>query len=365
MTADAEIRLEALCKHYGATVAVHEVSLSIEKGELVALLGPSGCGKTTTLRMIAGFVEPTSGRIHVQGRDITRLPPYRRDTGMVFQNYALFPHLTVAENIAFGLARRGLERGLIRTRVGEMVSMMRLQGLEDRLPQRLSGGQQQRVAVARALVINPTVLLLDEPFSNLDAKLRESTRVELRRIQHSLGLTSIFVTHDQQEAMAIADRIAVMDGGRVVQVGRAADIYERPASRFVAEFIGQASFLSGRITSIDHNGDHHFAGAAGEAITVPANRCDAGLAADQPCTLMLRPEGLFWSSPGSAQSLSGTVDELSYQGPFVHVDIRLADGQHVLMEHRSAAGPAPGRGEAVGVRIDAGAARIFSGATIP
>jgi len=282
---------------------------------------------------------------------------------MVFQNYALFPHLTVAENIAFGLARRGLARGLIRSRVSEMVSMMRLEGLEDRLPQRLSGGQQQRVAVARALVINPTVLLLDEPFSNLDAKLRESTRVELRRIQHSLGLTSIFVTHDQQEAMAIADRIAVMDGGSVVQVGRSADIYERPASRFVAEFIGQASFLSGRLSSIAPDGDHQFVAPGGEEITVPASRCDTGLGTNLPCTLMLRPEGLTWTSAGTPQSLSGTVDELSYQGPFVHVDIRLADGQHLLMEHRSAAGPAPARGEAVGVRIDAEAARIFRSTT--
>jgi putative spermidine/putrescine transport system ATP-binding protein len=186
------------------------VDLSVAPGELVALLGPSGCGKTTTLRMVAGFVEPTAGRILMGGADITHVPPHKRNAGMVFQSYALFPHLTVADNTAFGLRRRGVARGEVETRVAKMVSLLQLDGLEQRLPKQLSGGQQQRVAVGRALVINPAVLLLDEPFSNLDALLRESTRIEMRRLQTTLGLTTLFVTHDQAEAMAISDRIAVM-----------------------------------------------------------------------------------------------------------------------------------------------------------
>jgi putative spermidine/putrescine transport system ATP-binding protein len=202
-------------KRYGATRAVAGVDLAVAPGELVALLGPSGCGKTTTLRMVAGFVEPTAGRILMGGADITRMPPHKRNAGMVFQSYALFPHLSVADNIAFGLRRRGVPRAEIAERVAKMVSLLQLNGLEQRLPKQLSGGQQQRVAVGRALVINPAVLLLDEPFSNLDALLRDSTRIEMRRLQKTLGLTTLFVTHDQAEAMAISDRIAVMHKGRI------------------------------------------------------------------------------------------------------------------------------------------------------
>jgi putative spermidine/putrescine transport system ATP-binding protein len=374
-TPAAEIELDHLAKRYGATVAVHEVSLSLAKGEMLALLGPSGCGKTTTLRMIAGFVEPTGGRVLLRGEDITGRPPYRRDTGMVFQNYALFPHLTVTGNIAFGLERRGIARDEIRRRCTQMIAMMRLDGLEERLPQRLSGGQQQRVAVARALVINPTVLLLDEPFSNLDAKLRESTRVELRRIQQSLGLTSIFVTHDQHEAMAIADRIAVMDGGRVVQIGSAADIYERPATRFVAEFIGQASFIDGEVVGLSLAGEVIFESGPGLRISVPGNRCDPDLEAGARCTLMIRPEAMTLcgsqkqdpaqplislSDSATADILSGKVDHRSFQGPFVHLELQLAGGQRLLVEHRTEHGPAPARGENVNARVRPESLRVFA-----
>jgi putative spermidine/putrescine transport system ATP-binding protein len=359
-TPAAEIELDRLAKRYGATVAVHEVSLSLAKGEMLALLGPSGCGKTTTLRMIAGFVEPTGGRVLLRGEDITGRPPYRRDTGMVFQNYALFPHLTVVGNIAFGLERRGIGRDEIRRRCAQMIAMMRLEGLEERLPQRLSGGQQQRVAVARALVINPTVLLLDEPFSNLDAKLRESTRVELRRIQQSLGLTSIFVTHDQHEAMAIADRIAVMDGGRVVQTGSAADIYERPATRFVAEFIGQASFIDGRVVGIDHEGDClQFDSGDGLVCAVRRRRCDPGLSLGTPCTLMLRPEVIRWVKSEASNAMAGRVEDLFYTGPSVHVGIRLPQGQRLLVEHRLEEGSAPSIGDSVRCRFEPNAPRLF------
>lgn len=353
-----EIELDHLAKRYGATVAVHEVSLSLAKGEMLALLGPSGCGKTTTLRMIAGFVEPSAGRVLLRGDDITRRPPYRRDTGMVFQNYALFPHLSVAANIAFGLERRGIARDEIGRRCAAMIALMRLEGLEERLPQRLSGGQQQRVAVARALVINPAVLLLDEPFSNLDAKLRESTRVELRRIQQSLGLTSIFVTHDQHEAMAVADRIAVMDGGRVVQTGSAADIYERPATRFVAEFIGQASFIDG-MTLGRIAGGVIFESPSGLRFTVPLDRCDEGLSSGGAATLMIRPEALSLGADSSTV-IVGAVEHLSYQGPFVHLDLRLAGGERLLMEHRTERGPTPSRGESVSASVRSDSLRLFA-----
>jgi ABC-type Fe3+/spermidine/putrescine transport system ATPase subunit len=244
-----DIELIRLRKTYGATIAVAELSAVIPQGKMLALLGPSGCGKTTTLRMVAGFIAPTSGSIRLGGRDITGVPAHKRDAGLVFQNYALFPHLTAAENIAFGLRRRGVAKSECEQRVSAIIDKLRLTGLGARMPAQLSGGQQQRVAVARALVINPSILLLDEPFSNLDAKLREGTGLELSRLQREFGLTSIFVTHDQSEAMNIADTIAVMKDGELQQIGSASDIYEQPANRFVAEFIGRANFLPGRVVS--------------------------------------------------------------------------------------------------------------------
>ncbi|MGO4287255.1 ABC transporter ATP-binding protein [Bosea sp. TAB14] len=237
------LELAGLQKRYGASVAVDDVSLAVEKGEAVALLGPSGCGKTTTLRMLAGLVEPDRGAIRVDGVAMTNLPAHKRNMGYVFQSYALFPHLSVAGNVAFGLEERRRPKAEIARQVEDALALVRLAGLDQRRPRELSGGQQQRVALARALVIHPSVLLLDESLSNLDAKLRDAMRHEIRSIQRSLGITTLFVTHDQVEALTMCDRIAVMHRGRIAQIGTAEDIYERPATRFVAEFVGRANAL--------------------------------------------------------------------------------------------------------------------------
>ena len=276
----ARLEIEGLSKHFGSTVAVHEVSLDVRDGEFVMLLGPSGCGKTTTLRMIAGFIAPTAGRVRLGGKDITMLPPWKRNTGMVFQSYALFPHLTVAENVAFGLEMRKVPKSDIPARVTEALRLVRLGGLAERLPRQLSGGQQQRVALARALVIRPDVLLLDEPLSNLDAKLRETVRVEIRELQHKLGITTVMVTHDQEEALIMADRLVVMSEGAVRQVGSQRDLYERPADRFVAGFVGRSNLLSGRVI-----GPGRFETEAGVAIAC----LDGALG---PGVIALRPERL-------------------------------------------------------------------------
>ncbi|WP_439596399.1 ABC transporter ATP-binding protein [Falsiroseomonas sp.] len=312
MTNSAELVLDGLARRYGSTTAVARMDLTVAAGELVALLGPSGCGKTTTLRMVAGFIEPSEGRILLRGKDITTMPAHQRDTGMVFQSYALFPHLSVAENIAFGLKRRGVAKAEIAERVARMVSLLQLQGLEARLPKQLSGGQQQRVAVGRALVINPAVVLLDEPFSNLDALLREGTRIELRRLQTELGLTTLFVTHDQAEAMAISDRIAVMNKGRLEQLGTPREVYERPATRFVATFIGRANIFVSR-----------------------DGRSEDGIALDGPeGTLVLRPERVTLDeAPAEGpNAVAGTVELLSFLGTGTQAVLRLPGGRQLLVE---------------------------------
>jgi len=237
------LRLTGLEKHYGATTAVAGIDLTVGHGEFVTLLGPSGCGKTTTLALIAGFVPPSAGEIYLKGRSVADLPAFRRDIGVVFQDYALFPHMTAGQNVAFGLKMRKTAPNEIGQRVKEALDLVQLRGLAERRPLELSGGQRQRVALARALVIRPAVLLLDEPLSNLDLKLREEMRVEIAGIQRRLGITTVFVTHDQGEALVMSDRIAVMNAGRIEQIGRPAEIYEKPASRFVAEFIGRMNFF--------------------------------------------------------------------------------------------------------------------------
>ena len=239
--------LEALTKRFGGHVAVDGLSLGVDKGEFVALLGPSGCGKTTTLQMIAGFVEPTSGAVRLEGRDLLAMKPSRRGLGIVFQSYALFPHMTVAENVAFGLEMQGVAAAERTRRVGETLELVGLTAFTGRFPRQLSGGQQQRVALARALVIRPQILLLDEPLSNLDAKLREEMQIELRQIQRTVGTTTILVTHDQAEAMALSDRIVVMNHGRAEQIGPPHETYEQPATSFVASFLGKTNLLAGRV----------------------------------------------------------------------------------------------------------------------
>ncbi len=246
---NVHLRLVALTKRFGSTVAVDRVNLEIEEGSLFTLLGPSGCGKTTLLRLIAGFHLPDEGEVYLRDQPITHLPPHRRGTAMVFQEYALFPHMTVFENVAYGLRMRRLPAAQIRERVERVLGLVGLEGQEDKYPHQLSGGQQQRVAVARALVIEPEVLLLDEPLSNLDAKLRLRVREELRELQRRLRITTVYVTHDQEEALSLSDCIAVMDRGRVLQVGTPEEIYFRPRSRFVAEFVGIANFIEGEVVS--------------------------------------------------------------------------------------------------------------------
>jgi spermidine/putrescine ABC transporter ATP-binding subunit len=243
------VELQGVSKHFGHVHAVDEISLTVGPGEFLSLLGPSGCGKTTTLRLIAGFEQLTAGRVLLRGQDISAWPSYRRNIGIVFQNYALFPHMTVYENVAFGLRMRRLPPDQIDARVSKVLSLVHLSGLEHRAPRQLSGGQQQRVALARALVIEPQLLLLDEPLSNLDAKLREEMRVELKQIQQQVGITTIFVTHDQDEALTLSDRIVVMNNGRIVQQGTPADVYERPRHSFVAGFIGQSNLLWGVVVA--------------------------------------------------------------------------------------------------------------------
>jgi iron(III) transport system ATP-binding protein len=300
-------------------VAVDEVSLEVKEGEFVTFLGPSGCGKTTALRIIAGFETPTSGRILIGGDDVTDLPPHTRNTAMVFQSYAIFPHLTVAQNVAFGLEMRGVPKSDISTRVGAVLDLVELTGLEHRAPEQLSGGQQQRVALARAIITEPRVLLFDEPLSNLDAKLREQMRGEVRKLQRRLRITSIYVTHDQAEAMALSDRIVVMRAGRVQQEGSPFEIYARPANRFVADFIGRVNFLEGRVVS---------GGSDGVRLNVRDRVLDlpmpsAPLRPGETATLVVRPETIRLG-PGlsaGAPAFGGTIRRAVYLGSTIEYEI--------------------------------------------
>ena len=348
----ARLEIERLTKHFGATVAVHEVSLNVNDGEFVMLLGPSGCGKTTTLRMIAGFIAPTAGRVRLGGNDITVLPPWKRNAGMVFQSYALFPHLTVAQNVAFGLEMRRIEKSDIPARVTEALRMVRLDGLAERLPRQLSGGQQQRVALARALVIRPDVLLLDEPLSNLDAKLRETVRVEIRELQQKLGITTVMVTHDQEEALIMADRLVVMSDGAVRQVGTQRDLYERPADAFVAGFVGRSNLLSGRFIE-----PGRFETGGGVAIA-----CSDGAAG--PAVIALRPEriALGPAAVGLDNRLNGTVELVSYLGSSIDVHVRVSSADRVVVSLPNRVdGALPQTGDRIDVGWPATAAVVLAG----
>jgi putative spermidine/putrescine transport system ATP-binding protein len=320
----ARLELTGLTKTYGDVRAVTGVDLDIREGELVVLLGPSGCGKTTTLRMIAGFVAPTSGEIRLGGSDITRRPPWKRNTGLVFQSYALFPHLNVTENIAFGLRMRKLPQAAVAAKVAEVLRLVRLEGLAERLPRELSGGQQQRVALARALVIEPDILLLDEPLSNLDAKLRGEVRVEIRELQKKLGLTTVMVTHDQEEALTMADRLVVMSNGEVQQVGSQRELYEKPANTFVAGFVGRTNLIRGRVQS-----PGLFVSESGLSI-----RCH-DKAAPHGHTLSLRPERLSLAiAPfaGDDNSFPGTVEFVSYLGGLLEYYVRLTPHDRLIVQ---------------------------------
>jgi iron(III) transport system ATP-binding protein len=310
------VDVDAVTFSYGRNVILDAVSLAVPKGEFFAFLGPSGSGKTTLLRLIAGFGQPQQGRIRVSGRDVTTAPPWDRNVGMVFQNYALWPHMTVAENVAFGLHRRRVPSAEVTRRVAAALELVGLAGYGGRRPAQLSGGQQQRVALARTVVIEPEVLLLDEPLSNLDAKLRVEMRGELRALQRKTGLTTIFVTHDQEEANAIADRMAVLDGGRIQQIGSPVELYDNPANPFVAGFLGTANVIAGEV--VHGSGEAMFRAAAGFMLPVPAETRPG------PVLLALRPQALALAREGEAAPLAGKVVRTEFLGGHVRYAIKAA-----------------------------------------
>jgi putative spermidine/putrescine transport system ATP-binding protein len=308
--------LEGVQKRFGPSIAVEDFNLSAEKGEFVSFLGPSGCGKTTTLRMIAGFEQPTQGSISVDGTDITHRPPNRRNVGMVFQSYALFPNMNVADNIGFGLRVRKRPKDQIRKRVDELLELINLPDKGGRYPYQLSGGQQQRVALARALAIEPEVLLLDEPLSALDAKIRVALRKEIRTIQRQLGITTVYVTHDQEEAMSLSDRVVVMSEGRVEQIGPPPQIYNFPATPFVASFVGTLNLLPAKVVD-----------AATGRVTVAGQEITGskGVAGNGAVTVALRPEAVELGEGGGANRLRGKIEDVSFLGSIVRTRIRVAD----------------------------------------
>jgi putative spermidine/putrescine transport system ATP-binding protein len=324
----SQLVIHDLTKTYGSVSAIDHANLKADTAELVALLGPSGCGKTTMLRAIAGFVSPNSGTIEVDGEDITRLAPNKRNTGMVFQNYALFPNMTVAGNVAFGLEMRGVPKADIRQRVAEALQLVSLASHADRFPRQLSGGQQQRVAVARALVVKPDVFLLDEPLSNLDATLRQSVGQQLRGLQKRLGLTTIFVTHDQKEALMIADRLVIMRDGRVVQEGSANHLYNHPATNFVAEFLGSSNVLRGKIV------EGGFMTAGGMHV-----RCDTS-GASQAAVLSLRPENVLLADEATrlVNATEGRIRHVVYLGSYTEVDLELPGGDRLIAHRQNRVG---------------------------
>ncbi|MFQ6123302.1 MAG: ABC transporter ATP-binding protein [Candidatus Heimdallarchaeota archaeon] len=325
------VRLEHVSKQFGSVVAVDDISLGVNEGEFFTLLGPSGCGKTTTLRMIAGFYKPDKGNIYFSKTRINNISPHKRDTGMVFQNYALWPHMTIFSNVAFGLQMRKFPREEITKRVKQILELVGMAGMEDRNPGQLSGGQQQRVALARALVIEPQVLLLDEPLSNLDAKLRVEMRTEIRRIQKELAITSIYVTHDQEESLSISDRIAIMNKGRLEQVGTPREIYEQPKNKFVAEFIGSINFIKGTIVSLDGPiTTLDTAYGKVRAQTIKSQK----VAENQKVLCAVRPEVFRIISKsqaaGQKNAILGTVEQLTYLGDTVKYQIRAEETEQVF-----------------------------------
>jgi iron(III) transport system ATP-binding protein len=318
-----EISILGVVKRFGAVTAVDRADLSVRDGELFTLLGPSGCGKTSLLRLLAGFYQPDEGEIRFGERVVSGLPPYERNIGMVFQNYALWPHMTVAGNVAYGLKLRKLGGAEIATRLAEGLRKVNLTGYESRYPGQLSGGQQQRVALARALVLNPDILLLDEPLSNLDAKIRVQVRAEIRKLQQELGITTIYVTHDQEEALSLSDRVAVMKDGRVLQVGKPKELYERPRTRFVADFVGTNNLVPGRVS-----------GRAGAELMVDTAvgtlRAVSDVAVGERCVLAIRPENVAVDAgvgSGAGNVVRGRVSFVSYLGSALRYDVEAGSGQ--------------------------------------
>jgi spermidine/putrescine transport system ATP-binding protein len=332
-----DVRLQDVVKRFDDTVAVAGISLEVPRGSFFAMLGPSGCGKTTTLRMIGGFEEPTAGQIFLGDQDVVGLPPYKRDVNTVFQSYALFPHMSIEDNVSFGLERRRVPKEQVKGRVKEILDLVGLAALAKRKPRQLSGGQQQRVALARALVNNPRVLLLDEPLGALDLKLRKQMQLELKRIQHEVGITFIHVTHDQEEAMTMADSIAVMNGGHIEQLGRPEELYERPATAFVAGFLGASNLLSGVV-----EGPDAIRLADGTLVRAQVNGKSGPVAAG------VRPEKISIGHGGGGNELAGTVLETAYIGVATQLVVSTAAGTvHVFAQNIDSGGRVPGPGSNV------------------
>ncbi len=339
------LEIRHLKKAYGAHHVVHDFDIAIQRGEFISFLGPSGCGKTTNLRMIAGLETPSSGTILIDGRDVTHLPANQRDVGMVFQSYALFPNMTVADNIAFGLKVARKPAPEIRARVDEMLAMIKLPQLATRYPFQLSGGQQQRVALARAIASKPQLLLLDEPLSALDAKIRVSLREEIRNLQRALGITTIFVTHDQEEALSMSDRVVVMSEGRVEQLGTPFEIYNHPRTRFVASFVGTLNLLSARIIDAEAG----LVSVADQPVRVAPTR---PLPAGETCMLALRPEAITIGTPVVGQNqIRAIIEEVSFLGALVRIRVGFG-GQAVMLDtFNSPSSPPPVRGETVTLSV--------------
>lgn len=328
----ASITLQNLTKEFGALKAVDDVNLEIAAGTLICLLGPSGCGKTTTLRMIAGFEEPTAGRILIGAEDVTDVPPYTRPTALVFQSYALFPHMSIYDNVAYGLRARRRPKAEIQERVQEIVKLMELEGHEKKSPAQLSGGQQQRVALARALVVRPKVLLFDEPLSNLDAQLRVRMRGEIRALQRRLGITSVYVTHDQEEAFSIADQVAIMNRGQLVQLGVPHELYYQPADRFVAEFVGLSNIIP--VELVESNSNGAVVRLFGQSIRIRRPPQDPR----GQLSIVLRPETLRIENAGQ-QGVPARVRSLAFTGPLVRYTVVVDQGPEIVVDMHN---PSPG-----------------------
>ncbi len=353
------VRVDRVVKRFGAHTALHETTLTIESGSFMALLGPSGCGKSTLLNMIAGFLSPSSGSIYFDDVDVTQVPPYRRRVGMVFQNYALFPHMTVAQNLAYGLRMQRVARATIESEVRRILDVIKLDRFADRYPRQLSGGQQQRVAIGRAVIINPHVLLLDEPLSALDKNLRANMQVEIKDIQARLGITTVFVTHDQSEALSLADRLAVMSEGRVRQLATPTEIYERPANAFVESFLGDITRLDAVVDT--HRGDEIRLKTEDGFVVVPKEKL-AGSRPGDRCNVFIRPEDIFITPTVEEASITGRVQMYVYQGS--HVDLYVAnpsarEGTLLLRLSDTGAAQKWPVGSRIGIGYRAGKVHVF------
>ncbi|MDF2681921.1 MAG: polyamine transporter ATP-binding protein [Brevibacillus sp.] len=327
MTKVIDVELRGIMKKFQNNVVVQDFNLQVEQGEFISFLGPSGCGKTTTLNMIAGFLDPDGGDLLIKGQRMNGVPPYKRELGMVFQTYSLFPHMTVAENIAYGLKLRKVSKSEMQERVNRVLALVKLPNVADRFPKQLSGGQRQRIAIARALVIEPSLLLLDEPLSNLDAKLREELRDELKRLHQEIGVTTIFVTHDQEEALSLSDRIVVLNHGFVEQIGTPLEIYNQPASEFVHTFIGKTNRMEGEVVSVE--GDRLVIRTT-EGMTIHAGKQQVGFAPKQKVIVFVRPEKITLSDTAGAgiNQVEGHLQLASFLGSYTECEVRA--GGHTL-----------------------------------